>query len=130
MYFEWGRLGGVLSTHKRTTPKVFKRATPSWRSMPGKNYAVIRQKPKQSSGHICERIEWETFISGINMQSETILSIFAPRARNSSLNWMELPEAASSRHRAIGDVSHRVSIWNKLNTMKNETSIWNRKGIR
>lgn len=43
---------------------------------------------------------------------------------------MELPEAASSRLRAIGDVSHRVSIWNKLNTMKNEPDIWNRRGYR
>jgi hypothetical protein len=43
--------------------------------------------------------------------------------RSSSLSWMELPEAASSRHRAIDDVSHRVSTWSKLNMTPNEPNI-------
>lgn len=51
-----------------------------------------------------------------------ILASFRSK-RNSSLSWMELPEAASSRHRALGDMSHRISISNKPKTIKNEPGI-------
>jgi hypothetical protein len=50
---------GVESVmHKRTTPKIFSRATPPRRSVPGKNYTATCHQPRQNCGNIYALIEW------------------------------------------------------------------------